>query len=212
MDESASASPDDSPAGSSASASPDDSQSDSSGPSQSDSLGNVYRPVLAVAGAVLLADVLTKQWADDLEQCAAVPRKTFNFCLAYNEGMAFSFGWGSGALIAVVAIAIVVVLLVSARRMPLYPRVLMGVIAGGAVGNVLDRAFRAPAPHSVDTGGFMRGAVIDFLYTSFWPTFNVADSAIVVGGILLAIALWRLPDPEADAGTASADGSARQPS
>ena len=155
----------------------------------------IYLPMAGIAGIVLLADQLSKLWADGLERCSTMlERPTVGFCLAYNEGMAFSMGWGSGAIIAAVAIAIVVVLVVAARKVPLYPRLLMGAVAGGALGNVVDRALRSPAPGSANSG-FMSGAVVDFLYSSFWATFNIADSAIVVGGILLSIALWRLPDP-----------------
>ena len=168
----------------------------------SPSLARIYAPVLGVASIALLADIVTKQWADGLELCSSLnPRPTVGFCLAYNEGMAFSFGSGNGAVIGVVALAIVTVLLVAARKVPFGARLLMGMVAGGALGNVIDRLFRAPAPSL--TGApqereFMGGAVIDFVYTSFWATFNVADACIVVGGILLAIAVWRMPDPDAD--------------
>ena len=54
----------------------------------------------------------------------------------------------------------------------------------------------------------MKGAVVDFLYTSFWPTFNVADSAVVVGGILLAIVLWRTPEFDEGHGSREPDGTA----
>lgn len=164
------------------------------------SLGRIYAPVLIVATIALAADILTKQWADGLELCSSLnPRPTFAFCLAYNEGMAFSFGSGNGAVIGLVAIAIVAVLLVAARKVPFGARLLMGLVAGGALGNVVDRLFRAPAPSltgAPQPDKFMGGAVIDFVYTSFWATFNVADACIVVGGILLAIAVWRMPEPD----------------
>lgn len=164
-------------------------------------LGRIYGPLAAAALVVLTIDQLTKIWADDLAPCnTLVERPRFAFCLAYNEGMAFSVGWGKGPLIALVALGIVTALVVSARKVPLSSRVLMGIVAGGALGNVTDRAFRAP--HN-GAAGFMRGAVVDFLYSNFWATFNVADMAVVVGGILLSIALWRLPDPDG-----AADGDA----
>ena len=57
----------------------------------------------------------------------------------------------------------------------------LGLVQGGAIGNVLDRAFR-------DGDGFLGGAVIDFLEVGdWWPVFNVADVAIVVGGIIVAL-------------------------
>ena len=57
----------------------------------------------------------------------------------------------------------------------------LGLIQGGAIGNVIDRAFR-------DGDGFLGGAVIDFLEIGdWWPVFNIADVAIVIGGIVVAI-------------------------
>ena len=155
----------------------------------------LYGPLVGAAAVVILIDQVTKAWAVDLAPCnSLVPRPTFAFCLAYNEGMAFSVGWGKGPIISLVALAIVAVMFASARKVPMSSRWLMGAVAGGAIGNVIDRAVRAPA---TGAPGFMRGAVVDFLYSSFWATFNVADAAIVVGGILLSIALWRVPDAPA---------------
>ena len=154
-----------------------------------------FRSLLPFGGAlvaVVALDQVTKASAvSSLEPCAsALTKRTFDLCLAYNKGMAFSLGSGSGPVIAAVAIVIVTILAVSSRTIPsTATRVIMGVVAGGAVGNVVDRAFRPPA-------GFMRGEVVDFLYSSFWPTFNVADSCIVVGGLALAVLMWRTPTPE----------------
>lgn len=162
------------------------------------SLASVYAPMAAVGLTVIVVDQLTKAWAVGLTPCAErIPRPTLGFCLAFNEGMAFSAGWGRGPIISLVAVLIVSVLVFSARKVPMTGRLLMGAVAGGALGNVIDRAFRVPAPGS-SSSGFMSGAVVDFVYSSFWATFNVADAAIVVGGILLSIVLWRLPDPDAE--------------
>jgi signal peptidase II len=168
----------------------------------------LYAPMVGVALAVIAADQITKHFATGLGSCQdpASRPETIGLCLAHNEGMAFSVGWGSGAIISAVAVTIVVVLFVVARKMPLHARLLMGAIAGGATGNVIDRAFRAAAA-STQHRGFMGGAVVDFLYSSFWATFNIADSAVVVGGILLSIVLWRLPEPgEVPDGTAPGGG------
>ncbi|MDH3707027.1 MAG: signal peptidase II, partial [Acidimicrobiia bacterium] len=59
------------------------------------------------------------------------------------------------------------------------PTAFVGMIVGGALGNIADRAFRAG-------DGLLGGEVIDFIDVRFWPVFNVADSAVVVGVILLA--------------------------
>lgn len=173
----------------------------------------LYAPMVATMLVVIVLDQLTKHWATGLDLCRdLVERPTVGFCLAHNKGMAFSVGWGAGKFISAVALTIVVVLFVAARKLPLSARILMGAIAGGALGNVIDRAFRSAidGPRT-----FMGGAVVDFIYSTFWATFNVADSAVVVGGILLSILLWRLPEPGdeppapvgADAGVVAADGT-----
>jgi signal peptidase II len=60
--------------------------------------------------------------------------------------------------------------------------VALGLVAGGALGNLIDRAFRGDA-------GFMQGAVIDFIDVQFWPVWNVADMAVSIGAVLLVIVL-----------------------
>ena len=60
--------------------------------------------------------------------------------------------------------------------------VALGLVLGGAFGNVIDRVFRSP--------GFLRGAVVDFVDLRFWPVFNLADSAITCGCLLLLWASW----------------------
>ena len=76
----------------------------------------------------------------------------------------------------VASLAIVVVVVVWALRDLENPGA-FGMVLGGGIGNLIDRLVRPPAP--------MRGRVIDFLDLSFWPTFNIADSAIVLGVIVL---------------------------
>ena len=61
-----------------------------------------------------------------------------------------------------------------------------GLIGGGAVGNLIDRAVRGDQ-------GFMHGAVVDFINLQWWPVFNVADMGVVVGAILLVVAGLRAP-------------------
>ena len=106
-----------------------------------------------------------------------------------NEGAAFSFAEGATILFSLIAVAVAVVIVRTARR--LYSTgwaVTLGLVLGGAVGNLMDRVFRDP--------GFLRGGVVDFLSVlapngRVWPVFNVADSAIVCGGILGAILAMR---------------------
>jgi signal peptidase II len=110
-----------------------------------------------------------------------------------NYGSAFSIGQGRGALISLLALVIVVVLLRSGRyaTRPL-SALAIGLVVGGAIGNLADRLFR-------EGDGFLGGGVVDFLDLQWWPIFNVADSGIVVGAILLFFTQLREPDePEAE--------------
>ena len=144
--------------------------------------------VAGVALFVLVIDQLSKSWAvERLSNHQIIDVVwTLRFNLAFNTGMAFSKGSGSGAIIGLVVVVVVVVLLFMARTMRSRVQlVLIGLIIGGAVGNVLDRMFRAPLEGTPD--GFMRGAVVDFIDVQWWPIWNVADMAVVVGAIALAL-------------------------
>lgn len=77
----------------------------------------------------------------------------------------------------------------------------LGLILGGAVGNLIDRAFRA------GSGGFFSGAVVDFIDFQWYPIFNIADIGVVVGGILLVAVSLRQPDPGSEDGSQPEDGS-----
>jgi signal peptidase II len=137
----------------------------------------------AVAAIVVLADQITKHWA--LNALRDGPNHvvwTLQFNLSFNSGMAFSKGQGLGPIISVGAVLIVVVLLVSLGRSGSRLHILCaGLVIGGALGNVVDRLFRA------DGAGFLRGRVVDFIDFQWWPIFNVADAAITVGGLLLVL-------------------------
>ena len=106
-----------------------------------------------------------------------------------NVGAAFSFAEGKTVLFSLIAVAVAIVILLTARR--LYSTgwaVTLGLVLGGAVGNLMDCVFRSP--------GFLRGGVVDFLSVFApdgrdWPVFNLADSAIVCGGILGALLALR---------------------
>ena len=141
-------------------------------------------PWLAVSAVVVLLDQLTKIWAlQALRYAEPVPViPGLNWTLVYNRGGAFSLfhsadGWQTVFFLAV-ACTISVVLLAWLWREPArgwLPRVPIVMIIGGAVGNVIDR--------------LRYGHVIDFIdvYVSdwHWPAFNIADSAISVGVVLL---------------------------
>lgn len=101
-----------------------------------------------------------------------------------NSGAAFSFAEGATLLFTVVAVAVVVVILrVSRRLQSLGWAVSLALLLGGATGNLVDRLLRSPGPG--------RGAVVDFIDFQVWPSFNVADSAIVVGALLAVLLSFR---------------------
>ncbi len=147
---------------------------------------NLRRASIALV-VVVVVDQLSKWWAEsalELGSCASgacidvVGPLRFN--LHYNTGAAFSRGEGLGPIIAIVAVAMSVYLLWLAKSAPdRTSPLLFGIVAGGAVGNLIDRAFRAD-------DGFLSGGVVDFIDFQFWPIFNIADAAIVCGiGVLL---------------------------
>ena len=154
-----------------------------------------WAKVVIAAAVVLLADQLTKWWAvDTLGPPPAGQGRTvevlwtLRFRYAENTGMAFSKGAESGRWIALVVIVIVVAMVVFAARATTTTQVvLIGVVIGGALGNLADRVFRA-------TSGFLTGAVVDFVDVQWWPVFNVADAAVVCGGIVLVWFGIREPD------------------
>lgn len=102
-----------------------------------------------------------------------------------NSGAAFSVGTGATVVLTVVAIVVAVIILRAARRMRSAGwAVALGLVLGGALGNLVDRLFRAP--------GVGRGHVVDWISVfgpngAHWPIFNLADSAIVCGAVLAAI-------------------------
>lgn len=134
-----------------------------------------------IACVVLVADQLTKLWAraelagGDVEVLPGFLR----FHLTENSGSAFSlfqgFGPWLGAAAVVACGAILYLVERTATRMELAG---FSLVLGGAMGNLADRIIHGPG---------LSGAVTDFIDFSFWPNFNVADSAITIGVVIL---LW----------------------
>jgi signal peptidase II len=102
-----------------------------------------------------------------------------------NSGAAFSVGTGATLALTLVAVAVVALILRTAGRMRSAGwAVALGLVLGGALGNLIDRIFREP--------GVGRGHVVDWISVfgpngEHWPIFNLADSAIVCGAILAAV-------------------------
>jgi signal peptidase II len=154
-----------------------------------------------IAIGVLALDQLTKWWAvETLDTRIIELVGSLQLRLTYNYGAAFSISQGRGALISVLAVVVVGVLVFSGRQAtrPL-AAVALGMVLGGAIGNLSDRAFR-------DGHGLLGGGVVDFVDVQWWPIFNVADSAVVCGALLLVAASWR--DDGAPRGDAPEDDAA----
>ncbi|MEV5650069.1 signal peptidase II [Nocardia sp. NPDC052254] len=140
--------------------------------------------LLVIAAVVLAVDLGTKALVvakmtpgEPISIIGDVVRLT----LIRNSGAAFSMATGMTWLLTLVAVAVVIgVIRIGRTLRSLGWAIGLGLVLGGAVGNLVDRMFRAPGP--------LQGHVIDFIaVTRWWPVFNVADSAIVCGAILLVV-------------------------
>jgi signal peptidase II len=134
--------------------------------------------ILAVAAAVVAVDQVTKTWALHHAVNPVHILGTLQLALTFNPGAAFGMGRGVTPVLVAGAIVLVVVLLgvgrAASRTASLSATVAMGLLLGGACGNLVDRLLR----HN-------HGAVIDFIDLRWWPVFNVADACITVGAVLL---------------------------
>lgn len=146
-----------------------------------------YAFAFAVAGTTVIIDQVSKAVA--LAQLSTTERipllgDLFGLQLAFNPGAILSFGSGATPVLTAVGVVATVVLLMSAlRSRTTWWAVGIGFVLGGAIGNVLDRLFAPP--------GFGRGYVTDFLAYSDFFIGNLADVALGVGGVVLAIGLLR---------------------
>lgn len=166
--------------------------------------------ILGVAAGVLVLDQLSKWWAvRTLSSQTLDVVWTLRFNLIGNTGASFSRFGGQGPLISIGAVLVVIAVVWLAPgidgsgadgRPTMWSRVgsvALGMILGGALGNLVDRAFRGD-------GGFLHGAVVDFIDFQWWPVFNVADIGVVVGALLLAASFAFAPT--ASAGEPAPDG------
>ena len=187
------------------------SQSASAGPEGSGARRRLSRrtvlwTIAAIGAVIAVIDQITKNWAvDSLPLLEPQPfiGEILQLTLLYNSGAA----WGMGAEITpvvtclqLVIVAGVIVFAVKAVRSPWYTAAL-GLIMGGALGNIHDRLLREPGP--------FRGAVVDFLELPNWPVFNIADMAVVGGAIMIVgLGLFGVAsDPAHDEEDSSAEGT-----
>jgi signal peptidase II len=149
------------------------------------------RVAFAVATAVVAGlDQLTKQLAlSGLDDGPIDLVGSLRLALTFNDGAAFSFGAGRTTTVALLAAAVAIgIAVIGLRADRTVLAVGYGVIFGGAVGNLLDRAFR-------DGDGFLGGRVVDFVDLQWWPVFNLADASLWVGIVILVAATLREPAP-----------------
>lgn len=143
-----------------------------------------------VATSAIVVDQATKIWAvaalDDGP--IRIIGDVLRLRLTRNTGAAFSSLQGLGPVIGIAALGVIGLIVVMLRQVPRRFEVVgLGLVLGGAIGNLLDRIFRGE--------GFLDGAVVDWIDPSFFPAFNGADSAITIGvAVLLIGALRPVPD------------------
>jgi signal peptidase II len=137
--------------------------------------------LLAIAAVVLAVDVITKVIAVHLlvpNEPVPIIGDNISWTLVRNSGAAFSMATSYTWVLTLIATAVVGGIIWMGRRLvsPWWALGL-GLVLGGALGNLMDRLFRSPGP--------LRGHVVDFLSIGWWPVFNMADSAVVCGAVLL---------------------------
>jgi signal peptidase II len=150
--------------------------------------------LFASAGAVFVLDRVTKAWAEasfagrPFDVIAGVLTLRFTT----NSGGAFSFGQSAPWFFATATVLVSGVIVATAfRHRGAMSAVALGLVLGGALGNLADRIVRGPG---------VSGRVVDFIDLHVWPVFNLADSAIVVGALLFAWSSFREPAREPHGG------------
>jgi signal peptidase II len=139
--------------------------------------------LFGVAAAVFAADVITKIIAvaalTPYHQVKVIGT-LLTLDLVRNSGAAFSFGPGITIVFTLIAVSVIFFIVRTSRRLhSLAWAVTLGLLLGGAAGNLTDRLLRSP--------GVFRGEVVDWIQLPHWPVFNVADSCIVCGGFLAVV-------------------------
>ena len=139
--------------------------------------------LIAVSAFVIVADVVSKTIVV-ARLAGRPPVRLLDGLLTLdytrNAGAAFSIGTGATYLFGIVAIAVIAVIVRTSRRLFSTPwAVVLGLLLGGATGNLIDRLLRSP--------GVLRGHVVDWIQLPHFAVFNLADSAISIGGVLAVL-------------------------
>ncbi|GAB05524.1 signal peptidase II [Gordonia amarae] len=145
------------------------------------------RRTLGVLGVIALIVIGLDQLTKALAVANIDPRDpiqiigdTVTLTLVRNSGAAFSMATGYTWVLTLVALVVVIgILRYASRLVSTWWIVGIALVLGGAIGNLIDRMLRSP--------GVLRGHVVDFVSVGWWPVFNVADSAVVCGAILLVV-------------------------
>jgi lipoprotein signal peptidase len=139
--------------------------------------------LLTVAAAVYIADVVSKVIVVATlspQRPVHVVDGVLTLLLVRNSGAAFSIGTSMTIVFTLIAVGVIFFILRTSRRLRSLPwAITFGLLLGGATGNLTDRLLRSP--------GLFRGDVVDWIQLPHWPVFNVADSAIVCGGVLAVL-------------------------
>lgn len=140
------------------------------------------RTLIIAAIATVLVDATTKAWAAAFLDRPIEIGWSLSLQLGYNPGVAFGLGQSlpTGVLLVLNA-TICIAIAWGGWSGHLRPPVAVGLLVGGAIGNLVDR--------------LSGGSVVDMIHLTWWPTFNLADAAICTGAALLVIASFRAPDP-----------------
>ncbi len=145
------------------------------------------RVLIAVAVLVLAADIITKVIVVATLSTRPPVRLLGGLVtlrVDRNPGAAFSIGTSMTLVFSAIAVSVIIYILRTSRRIYSVPwAVTLGLLLGGATGNLMDRLLRYPGP--------LRGYVVDWIQLPHWPVFNVADSSIVCGGILAVLLAGR---------------------
>ena len=147
------------------------------------------RRIFLTAWTIWLFDFATKQWA--ISALEVEPKKILGsflqLTLVKNPGAAFGFAAGLTLIYSILAVLVVATIVYFARAISSGGwQLTAGLLLGGVMGNLADRAFREPA--------FFRGHVIDWIELPNWPVFNLADSAIVIAaGIAFVLSVRNVP-------------------
>ena len=175
----------------------------SRGPETSSKRGRTGRLAVLLAAAIFAAIDLVAKAASEVRLAnSTVDLGLLQLQLAYNSGVAFSMGdrLPVGVIVAItaaIAVAMTAYAWLRAPRAGWVERVAGGAVIGGALANVLDRAGD--------------GRVTDYLHTGWWPTFNLADTFLVCGSLVIVLVHARL-EPASDTATSPTTDQVADPS